>query len=152
MCPPLVRIPLPSPPLLAQNAPRVLPSCLQVASRASDPTAAPPHGPTLPSHCKATRTLHPTPNIQTLMHHYPTHPPIHPPRPAPQNILWGFLSFLFWICTFSTTLAVNMLFLFLCICFMLEASLWGCGVGWGWVGVQVGMAVVMVVVGVGVLG
>lgn len=37
------------------------------------------------------------------------------------NILWGFLSFLFWLCTFSTTLAVNLLFLFLAICFWLEA-------------------------------
>ncbi len=34
-----------------------------------------------------------------------------------QNILWGFLSFLFWLNTFATTLAVNLLFLFLAIFF-----------------------------------
>ncbi len=36
-----------------------------------------------------------------------------------QNILWGFLSFIFWINTFATSLMVNLLFLALCILFLL---------------------------------
>lgn len=37
-------------------------------------------------------------------------------------ILWGFLSVLFWLNTFATTLAVNLLFLFLGILFFLQAA------------------------------